>query len=410
MNKCILMILILLGSLPVYGAGLNDAIKSAVENNPALIAAQKEAGAAAAVSHKGWFLQNPRAGMEYSNINSDGLMTGEPMKKAYITGTLPNPVSFLFELNSGNDMADYYNETAEAKKTAAAREAVIAYFELYAAEKSYAAVYELGAFMKKAAKISADRYASGQASEQAALRAEVEASRLQGELLELDSDKKAARSALNYVTGESAFTASDAAFEDPKIPKFAIDHDKIKKEIIKNSPELKAAEYMKGAFENKKNRAFSAYIPDLEIKYSRYFEPVSNAYDLMFEVEIPFFFLTNQFADSGAALNSAEAKEKESEEVLNMITYNGSKYYEKADADYRVLRLYDTSLIPQAKAALNSVMNLYKTGKTEFINLADALRELLELQKDYYTHLTEYMKNYTALYALAGKIYMEETK
>ena len=123
----------------------------------------------------------------------------------------------------------------------------------------------------------------------------------------------------------------------------------------------------------------------------------------MVEAEIPLWFLNNQQADIGENWEMAASKESGLEEERNRVVYEAKDHYETIKADYRLIDLYKNKLIPQAEAGLKSALASYQSKKIEFMALLDSERMLLDMKKDYYMRLIEYLSHYRMLEELSGK-------
>jgi cobalt-zinc-cadmium efflux system outer membrane protein len=75
---------------------------------------------------------------------------------------------------------------------------------------------------------------------------------------------------------------------------------------------------------------------------------------------------------------------------------------EKAESFEKMLRVFETSLIPQATSSLNSARSAYASGKSGFMELLDAERSLYQVRIDYYKALSKYADAVAALEKTAG--------
>ncbi len=125
----------------------------------------------------------------------------------------------------------------------------------------------------------------------------------------------------------------------------------------------------------------------------------------MFQVmtSLPVYFRSkqrNQVKEANASLQAAnenynatlvEAEKKVKELVIEIEKNN------------TLINLLETGIIPQARLTLDASIAAYKVNKTDFLNVLDNIRALLEFQINYYERLTDYEKAIAELEPLIGR-------
>jgi outer membrane protein TolC len=377
-------------------------VDRALAGNPALISAQKMAGAAEARSHKSFFLENPMAGIDYKGVQNNTLnLENTTEKMVMVSQVVPFPLKYIWKVGGALADADFYKYMYRSKKLDTIRDAHAAFLELYKIEKFIAITRESSGILKQLSNVAFTRYNQGMTSQQDVFKSDLELASLENELLSLNRQRETAIQKIARVTGDSGAVTTDAfTLADPEIPELKKDFETIKAEVMKSAPMIKAAAAGKSSAENMRNMAIIDYFPDIEFKYKKVIDPGSTDYEIMAEAQIPIWFMNNQQADIGEKWNMAESKAKDLEDVENSTILEAKDHFETIKTNYITLDLYKSRLIPQADAAVKSMLSSYQSKKIEFMALLDSERMLLEMKKDYYMKLEEYLMHYRMLEAM----------
>ncbi len=386
-------------------------IEKAVLNNPGLIAAEKTARAVESKGHKQFFLENPMAGVDYMDGQVSLLSPGTgPMRFFVVEQKIPFPLKYIWKANGAAAETDAYKYMYEMKKFETIDNARAAYYELYKTIKYIGITGEGVALLKQISNTAFARYNQGVVSQQDVIKADLETDLLENGLLTLNKQKESDIQRLRQVTADdSLLTGTAYSLEDPQVPELKAGFDEIKELVLKGAPSVSAATADKTLADNMYNLAIADYLPDVSLQYKRNMDPTGYDYELMVEAEIPIWFFANQHADISEKLETASAKDNGLKDEKNKVVYEAKDHYETIKADYRLIDLYKNKLIPQAEAGLKSAMASYQSKKIEFMTLLDSERMLLDMKKDYYMRLTEYLTHFRMLEQLVGKP-LEEAK
>jgi outer membrane protein, heavy metal efflux system len=381
-------------------------IEKAISNNPGLIAAEKTARSIESKGHKQFFLENPMAGVDYMSGQVSLLNPGTgPMKYFVIEQKIPFPLKFIWKAGGAAAETDAYKYMYEMKKFETIDNARSAYYELYKTIKYIDITGGASAVLKQISGIAFARYNQGVVSQQDVIKADLETDLLENELLTLNRQKEADIQRLRQVTADdSLLTGTAYSLDDPQVPELKAGFDEIRDMALKGAPSVKAAAADKALAENMRNMAIADYLPDLSVQYRRNMDPASSGYELMVEAEVPLWFLNNQQANIGENWEMAASKDNGLEDEKNRVVFEAKDHFEAIKADYRLIDLYKNKLIPQAEAGLKSAMASYQSKKIEFMTLLDSERMLLDMKKDYYMRLMEYLTHYRMLEELSGKL------
>jgi cobalt-zinc-cadmium efflux system outer membrane protein len=74
----------------------------------------------------------------------------------------------------------------------------------------------------------------------------------------------------------------------------------------------------------------------------------------------------------------------------------------KAETLSKLLKIYETALIPQSTSALNSSRAAYSAGRVGFQELLDAERSLYSVRIEYYKNLASFVEALSGLERVVG--------
>ena len=335
------------------------------------------------------------------NMNATGDLFSTGVRKFTVSQKIPFPVSYAFKAGAAVETANIFNNMYLQKRWGTIRDARMAYYKYYEVNRIISIMEETVELVKQFSRIASSKYATGNATQQDVLKADVEYARLTNELITLNQKKEIAMAKLEYIMGEEGSVDKKLKIAKPAFPELRLDDEEVKGYIIQ-APIVKKAESEKNKFGHLKSAAITGYIPDINLKYKKYVDSAADNYDIMFEFSIPLWFpFTNQ-SKVNESFEKAEAKNEAYKDVLNKAVSDAKEYYEIVKATRRLVKLYENTLIPQAENAYRSSQSAYQSGQIEFINLLDSERTLLNFKIQYYKKLTEYLVHFRMLEALLG--------
>ncbi len=383
----------------------NAVVDAALKNNPGLIAAEKMARSFDAKSHKQFFLENPMLGFDVMGVKDNTLDINSSMQKyVMITQKIPFPLKYIWKASGAVAESDLYRYMYEMKRLETVNNVRSAYYELYKTIKYIEITNGASAVLKQISNIAFARYNQGMVSQQDVFKSDLETALLDNELLTLNRQRESDLQRLRQITADDSLLTSTAySLEDPQVPELKTTFEEIKASALKEAPSIKAAGAGRDTADNMRNMAIADYLPDFNLTYKKSIDPGSTNYEFMVEAEVPLWFLNNQQADIGEKWEMAASKGSELEDEKNRVVFEAKDHFETIKSDYRLIDLYKSKLIPQAEAGLKSALASYQSKKIEFMTLLDSERMLLDMKKDYYMRLTEYLMHLRMLEELTGK-------
>ena len=245
------------------------------------------------------------------------------------------------------------------------------------------------------------RYEANQVSQQDVLQADLELADLEARGAELARRENIAIARINTLLHRQA----DSPLPPPSnlSPPVALPPvDELRDTALCRRPDLAAQAARIRAAEAAVNLACKDYYPDVEIvgKYDA-FMPEEMRPQLGMNVNVPLWQQKRS-----AAWREAMAKlQKERAEYANMADqtrFEVQSAYAELLEGQRVLHLYDEKILPAAKQYTQSARANYTAGKTDFLRLIDAQRQLYGQWEKYYQTLTDYHRRLAELQRAVG--------
>src|SRR5262249_30914403 len=86
----------------------------------------------------------------------------------------------------------------------------------------------------------------------------------------------------------------------------------------------------------------------------------------------------------------------------NQALFEVQQAYEQVRESRRVVSLYETQILPAARANVTAAQAAYVTGKVPFLSLIEAQRNAVGLRDRYYEALADYVRRQAALERATG--------
>ncbi len=393
------------GSEGVGTVTLGALIQEAIEKNPAIQAAQYTTAAKKAMIQSAGTLPDPVLGFQQmGDINPPGLQRGDPSSgRTYsITQDVPFPgkldlkekiAETEFEAESWNQQQTQLQVVADLK---------VAYYNLYLVERSISIVQENKALLEQFAQTAEAKYRVGQGIQQDVLKAYVEISKLIDRLTVLEQRRAATESEINSLLYRPPGTPLGKPAEIEKA-ELRRSFDELYQLARTNYPALQMQEREIFRNQHKVELARKEFYPDFTLGFSTVERSaLSEMYGIMVNAKIPLYFWRKQQPELSSANMSLDSARKQRDNTAAVLHAKLKDLYLTATTSERLIELYRTGVIPQARIALDSVVAGYRVGSVDFLALMDSFITLLDYQLKYYEVLTEYQKALAQLEPYTG--------
>ena len=281
-----------------------------------------------------------------------------------------------------------------------------AWLSFYYWEKAHELVSESRPFFDDLATITRSLYAVGRKSQQDVLRAELELSRLDDRLIEIERQRSGAQAALGEWIGNDA-----ARSPANKLPGWnQVPPLEALQSMLLNHPELRAAdsqiEARSAGVDLAEQRSKPGWALDLGYSYREGSlpsgEPRSDFITLGVTVGLPFFSKKSVDSSLSAALQERSAARSIKERTLRTLQSKLAAEYARWQDLTRRLSLYDTRILEQAENNAEASMLAYRSDKGDFAEVMRAYVDDLNTRIDHIRLQVERAQSYAALANLGG--------
>ena len=368
---------------------VEEYIQYALSQNPDIQAARKRVEANAYQVPVASSLQDPNLGMTFY---PEQVQTAAGPQEFALNISQKFPARG--KLNAQGELAE--SQTNETRAQLAAVELATvakvkrAYYELYFIQQTINVTEADKQLLVEIRDVANVRYKTGKVSQQDLLRAELEISNVENELIRLEQKLVSGQAKLARLLHISPQTKL-LALEHIEPGSLPADLDWLQRQAIASRPELHAQLATLEKDRQALNLARLAYKPDVTLGAtwidvgSTGVSPVANGNDsflITAGINLPVY---RKKLDS--AVRSAEAKA-----VSTARTYDSLKdetleevadLFAQAKSQQDLLTLFSEDILPKARQTLEVSSQAYNTGEVDFLQLVDNWRELLRFEVSY---------------------------
>lgn len=382
---------------------LDSALSTALESNPEIQASVAQADAEHSRIKSQYSPDNPKLGlMRENNMNLMEIQMG-PMNTWSVTQEIKFPTKYFILGSAQKSKAESSDHLLSAKKLEIRKKVISAYYNLYAVNQVISLLEAQRETLREVARSAESRHSTGAVPQQDEMKAHVEQSKLESDLLLVHEEREAAMASLLALLNQGPSEAPFVSEKKLPIPKVNVAFEEIPKIAATQSKQIKGALALSEEASFKKNLAAWNFVPDFSISYKKAWTsaPADN-YAFGVELSIPLWFFAKQSGEYSSASSQAIQSEKMLETEKLQTGSNIRSLLAKVRSHEKLLQIYETALIPQASSTLSASRTAYRAGRVNFLELLDSERSLYNMQIAYYRSLAQYVEFLTQLEELTG--------
>jgi outer membrane protein, heavy metal efflux system len=383
-----------------------EATRIAVEANPMLRAARYSAEAAAQRIGPAGALPDPQLQFGLMNrMASDFGSTMDPMtmNQVQLMQMLPWPGRLgEARLAARHDAAAATADADEQTRMLMAQVRMV-YYDLAYADRALEVMQGTQHLLRQFRDVSTTMFAVGSSVQQDVLRAQVEVARMSAEITRMGQERVAGAARLNALLGREATTTIGPL----KLPEPAGDLPEVDSLVVlalAGRPAIRARMERVAAAEASLSAARRELYPDFQLGIAYQQRPqFPTMVSLMVGVNLPIFAGSKQLA---MRRQMAAMRDMSQAELLNLKNETSARIIEtraRAVQDRTLVRLNRTSIVPQARAAVQSSLSGYRVGRVSFMQLIDNQMTVNRYETETYRILADYHQAVGELEALVGR-------
>ncbi|MBN22449.1 MAG: hypothetical protein CL678_14290 [Bdellovibrionaceae bacterium] len=377
---------------------LSELLRIAYENNGQLSAAEAVSDAESALVASSATPEDPMIGVSQLN-------RGNETQYAVISQKLRFPVKYFAAAKMQSRQADSKEEAARAEKWKLRRTVSHLYYSIYSKQKLIQLTEANRQAVKEFARVAERKYAANQGTQGDSMKAHFEITQLDLELIRLRQEEDALQQRLKAALGERKLEKLVFGEEDLGLPRADLKTGEGSGDggiDLENAPQLSEATYNLESAQWASALSKWEYAPDFQFQFQQRIagQPLDSQ---IYSVSLSFpLFFWKKSSNVAAASYRRDAMESKVTQLRRDLEAKVKDLKGRVEVGEKTLKIYETSLIPQARGAYNSAKSAYQAGKTSFLNLLDSERSLYRVRTGFYRALESFVADLTELEAELG--------
>ena len=372
---------------------LVNLIAEAERANPSLAAARQGWKAARQVPSQVSTLPDPQVTLQQFSVGNPLPFAGYTTSNFAYVGVgvsqdLPFPGKLRLRREIAQQEAAVAGEQAEATRRAVIEQLKEAYFRLAASDETLDILRRDGELSRQLEQVSEARYRVGQGNQQDVLKAQLEETALLREVALEQQRRDTLQARLRQILNRSPQSPPivPAPLTETKLPYSA---DQLRARVAKDNPDLAAEEARVHGEEFAVQLAHKDFDPDFNVQYmyQRTGPRFPDYYMLTVGVKIPLHRRGRQKPELAEAIARRGAAQRQFEAGTQTAYFAVQDQVLAARTGAQVLKIYRQGLIPQATATFNAGMAAYQQGREDFETLEQSFRDVLTLDRQYWSTL-----------------------
>jgi len=369
---------------------LQDYLVYAEMNNPGLRAAYERWQAALERVPQVTSLPDPRLSYGYF-IREVETRVGPQRQKFGLSQSFPWFGTLSLQGNMAAEAANAEKSRFDAARLELAYRVENAYYEYYYFGRAVRVTRDIVDLVSSLEKVLETMFRAGETSNANLIKAQVELGTLQDRLRSLEDVRAPVVARLNAALNRPPDTPVPEPEEIP-FDEVEVSSEELASKLAESNPELHAIDSMAEKEKTSISLARKAYYPDFtlgvdyvdtsEARMAGVEDSGTDAIMAMAAINIPLWHGKYRAAEKEARARYEAALEERADRENTLTADLEMALYEFRDAE-RKIALYRDTLIPRAEQSLEVTREAFTAGQSDFLNIIDAERILLEFRLSY---------------------------
>lgn len=358
---------------------LAQAYAEAAVRSPMLRAEHSRADAVGALRRSAALPPDPQLQLGIMNASLPALRTDMPASMApsiQLMQMVPLPGKLALAGRIAGREAEMARAGAAEAGWMVRGRAAMAFYDIYRADRQLAVMREGLALLRTFEAVTRAMYGAGTGRQADVLRASVEVSRMEADLVRMQAMRFSAAARLNAVLGRPSATPI-AAVAFPALPVDLPDADTLEAWALEDRPLLLRHRLALARAQDQGRLAEREIWPDLTVglQYGQRRDPemgTERMGSVMLGFSLPVFARHRQYAmrrEAAAMERMAQAELEDAEVQARARIAELSAELERART---LVHLYRSQVLPQGEATVQSALASYRVGAVDFMTLVDA--------------------------------------
>ncbi len=373
---------------PLPGASVEALLTLAKANNPDYASMRFEAQAAAERIAPAGALMDPKFRVEWMDVTRGGSQNATlwPSDVGSTQYTLMQDLPWFGKRGLKQNIAAQEAQASQGKAQATwaelAARVKTTHAQRYYLHHTQKLTLELLDLSTRLAQVAQVRYAGGLALQQDAIRAQLEQTALQTELVALQGESRQFDARLNALLARPAKAALAAPARLRPVPAAAtLDADTLMVRAQERNPQLLTETSRIRSAELATELSLKNRYPDFTLAITpTQMQSRISEWSLMLEVNIPLQQASRRAEEREAQAMLAAAQSRRAA-ALNQVVSELSEGLAGLDSAQRTEQLAKSRLLPQAELSFQAALAGYENGKLDFATLLDAQRQVRQAKQ-----------------------------
>ena len=390
---------------------LSALLDEAVQNNPDILAARRGWRAATQVPSQVSTMPDPQVTVQHVSVGSPRPFAGYSNSDfAYIgfgvLQDLPFPGKLKLRGEAAERDAALAREKFESVKRSVLQQVKEANFQIAYVQQTIGVLQRDDRLLEQIEKIADARYRVGQGSQQDVLKAQLERTKLQRELVHhheiMQTQQALLRKLLNR-TANSPEVIAEGLVETP----FSMSIDNLLGKIRTENPSVAGQHEMVNRQSLQVEMARKDRYPDFSVQYmwQHTAEQFRDYYMVSVSARIPIYRRRKLNPEMTQAVEELHRSRREYESQVQSAFFEVRNQYIAAETASQMLKIYREGLIPQALATYQSGLAAYQTGRLDFESLLLGFMDVLNFDEEYWKALGDHETALGKIEELTGVVF-----
>ncbi len=387
-------------------------VEEALANNPDLQAAESRWRMAEHKVIPARSLDDPRLSFALSNYPVDSFSGDEtPMtgKEIQLSQMFPFPGKLGAKEDMAKQQALWFRGVYEDAKGQLVQRVKDAWYLVYFQDQAIAITSENIAILQDFIRLTETRYEVGTGHQQDVLKAQVERSKLQDKLFNLEQQRITALADLNRLLNRPVATPMDAP-KNLTLPPVDASLQQLIELSRSQRPLFGAYQAVIDRYQAQRRLKKLDYYPDFNV-FAGYRQredvpgdPVEGSDFVSAGVSINLPLWQGKRREAVAEADSGmRMARRQFEDFRNRVDFDISDQYAQMEKNRDLVELFKTGIIPQAEQSFEASLSAYQVGDVDFLNLLDSLMTSYRYQINYHRALADYGRSLAKLEAAVGQ-------
>ncbi len=379
-------------------------IQEALQNNPELVAEQAQVEAMQERVPQSHSLDDPELTFRLWNTPNSLNVTRSDTTIYGLAQRFPFPGTLSQQEHIAEKVVEQARQRLAGKKREIIAAVKVTYYEWFYAHQAIAIHHQEAKRLKQFFEAATAKFRVGQGTQVDVLKAQVEQSKWFQHLPILEQKKETAGARLNTILNRETHAPLGIPVEPIGEPR-ALSLEYLQNQALQRRPEILEAALAVEQFDSTIKLAKLQTYPHLRMEVQRWQNRnADDGFGGIVSMNLPFAFWTKPKYDAGVreAMAHRKVAQFKKRTLENRTRFQIQDLVARIQAKRKILDLYKTTVLPQAKLTLRAAMAGYRTDRTDFLDLIEADRALLTYQLEYVRALVDWEQLLAELERVVG--------